>query len=41
MVPASFAAARVGLKLPDRYVRPVFGAVVLAFSLWFVPLQVG
>jgi uncharacterized membrane protein YfcA len=40
MVPASFAAARVGLQLPDRYVRPVFGAVVLAFSLWFVVLQV-
>ena len=27
MVPASFAAARVGMKLPDRIVRPAFGAV--------------
>jgi uncharacterized protein len=41
MVPASFAAARIGVKLPDRYVRPAFGAVVLAFSLVFVALQLG
>jgi uncharacterized membrane protein YfcA len=41
MVPASFAASRVGLKLPDRYVRRAFGAVVLAFSLVFVALQLG
>jgi uncharacterized membrane protein YfcA len=41
MVPASFAASRVGVKLPDRYVRPAFGAVVLAFSLVFVALQLG
>jgi len=41
MVPASFAAARVGLKLPDRFVRPAFGAVVLLFSLYFVATQLG
>jgi hypothetical protein len=41
MVPASFAAARVGLKLPDRFVRPAFGAVVLGFSLYYVAAQLG
>jgi uncharacterized membrane protein YfcA len=41
MVPASFAAARVGMKLPDRVVRPAFGAVVLLFSLYFVAAQLG
>jgi uncharacterized membrane protein YfcA len=41
MVPASFVAARVGLQLPDRFVRPAFGAVVLAFSLYFVAAQLG
>ena len=41
MVPASFAAARVGMKLPERIVRPAFGAVVLVFSLWFVAVQLG
>jgi len=41
MVPASFCAARVGLDLPDRVARPVFGAVVLAFSLYFVVVQLG
>jgi uncharacterized membrane protein YfcA len=41
MVPASFVAARVGLQLPDRFVRPAFGAVVLAFSLYFVAVQLG
>src|SRR5215218_1551761 len=41
MVPASFAAARVGMNLPDRVVRPAFGAVVLLFSLYFVATQLG
>jgi len=41
MVPASFAAARLGLKVPDRVVRPAFGAVVLLFSLYFVASQLG
>ena len=37
MVPASFvAAARGPCKLPDRFVRPAFGAVAPAFSLYFV-----
>ena len=31
--------ARVGVKLPDRVVRPAFGAVVLLFSLCSSPLQ--
>ncbi len=41
MVPASFVAARIGLRLPDRFVRPAFGAVVLLFSLYFVAVQLG
>ena len=41
MVPASFVAARMGLQLPDRLVRPAFGVVVLAFSLYFVVVQLG
>jgi hypothetical protein len=39
MVPASLLASRVGPKLPDGVVRPAFGAVVLAFSLFFVAVQ--
>jgi uncharacterized membrane protein YfcA len=41
MVPASFGAARLGMKLPDRVVRPVFGAIVLVFALYFVTVQLG
>lgn len=41
MVPASFAAARVGMKLPDRVARPAFGAIVLGFSLFFLVVQLG
>jgi uncharacterized membrane protein YfcA len=41
MVPASFAAARVGVRLPDRLVRPAFGALVLAFSVFFLAAQLG
>lgn len=41
MVPASFAAARVGVRLPDRLVKPAFGALVLAFSVFFLATQLG
>jgi uncharacterized membrane protein YfcA len=41
MVPASFAAARVGVRVPDRVVRPAFGALVLAFSALFLAIQLG
>jgi uncharacterized membrane protein YfcA len=41
MVPASFAAARLGVQLPDRWLRPVFGGVVLVFSVFFLATQLG
>ena len=41
MVPTSFLAARLGPRMPDRITRPVFGAVLLTFSLFFVVTQFG
>jgi uncharacterized membrane protein YfcA len=41
MIPASVAAARVGPHLPDRIVRPAFGALLLCFAVFFVTLQLG
>ena len=36
LIPAAFVGARLGLRLPDRVTRPVFGCVLVAFSLWFL-----
>ena len=41
MIPTSFVAARLGPRLPDRITRPLFGAVLLVFSLFFVVSQFG
>ena len=41
MIPASIVAARLGPKLPDRITRPAFGAVLLAFSVFFVAASAG
>jgi uncharacterized membrane protein YfcA len=41
MIPTSFLAARFGPRLPDRITRPMFGAVLLVFSLFFVGRQLG
>ena len=41
MIPASYAAARLGPKLPDRIMRPAFGAVLLGFAVFFVAGQLG
>ena len=41
MIPASFVAARVGPKLPERITRPAFGAVLLVFAVFFVARQLG
>ena len=41
MIPASLLAARVGPQLPDRVIRPVFGALVLCFGVFFVARQLG
>jgi uncharacterized membrane protein YfcA len=41
MIPTSFLAARLGVRVPDRITRPAFGSVLLVFSLFFVVRQFG